>query len=101
MRAGRRAYRAEEWKDVFRDEAAVETEQKDTRVRQHASGQDDVIHVRTRHLDVSATVTPAASAAALRSASLPTRKTGARYYVSDVLACNKLTKAPLLFSAFH
>lgn len=47
--------RAEQWKDVFIDQAAIETKQKDTRVRQHAPGQDDVVHVRTRHLDVSVT----------------------------------------------
>jgi len=55
-------YRAKEWKDLFTDEAAVEAEQKDTRVRQHAAGQNHVVHVRTRHFDVSVTDTSASAA---------------------------------------
>ena len=40
---------------MFVDEASVQSEQKDTRVGQHASGQNHVVHVRTGHLDVSVT----------------------------------------------
>ena len=47
-------HRAHGGEVVRRDEAAVDAEEEDAEVGEDASHRDDVVHVRTRHLDVPA-----------------------------------------------
>lgn len=46
-----RAYRAECFEGLFRDEGSIEAEEEDGRVGQHSAQDDEVVHVGTRHLD--------------------------------------------------